>query len=207
VLRLYCCPLNFSVMPKVSKAQVRRTLILDTSLQLLAEKGARGITHRGIDERAGIPMGSTSNVFRTRAALAQATFEHHQEREIEFIDAVRRALPEKVKINELAEALVAGVEGLSSSDLANLSAARFEIYLEGRRNPQVAAGLARPRESVTALLADLLRRAGIKHPDKNAALLIPYIEGLNAERLFNPDTAISHDEAVKAFGIFLKGLK
>jgi DNA-binding transcriptional regulator YbjK len=194
-------------MTQLTKSQARRALILDTSLQLLAEKGARGITHRGIDERAGIPQGSTSNVFRTRAALVQATVEHHLERELEFIDAVRGSLPEKITISELAAVLATGVDGVASPDMAELAAARFEIYLEGRRNPQVAAGLAFPRQSVTALAADLLKRAGIKHPDKNAALLIPFIEGLNADRLFNPATAVSHDDTVKALGNFLKGLK
>ena len=47
----------------------RRTEILDAALRVLAEHGMRGLTHRAVDEAAGIPPGSTSYYFRSRSAL------------------------------------------------------------------------------------------------------------------------------------------
>lgn len=47
----------------------RSTLVLDTGISLVATTGMRGLTHRGIDQLAGIPIGSTSNYFRTRSTL------------------------------------------------------------------------------------------------------------------------------------------
>ncbi|HLL33473.1 MAG TPA: TetR/AcrR family transcriptional regulator, partial [Streptomyces sp.] len=47
----------------------RADLVADTALALLAERGMRGLTHRAVDEAAGLPQGSTSNVARTRQAL------------------------------------------------------------------------------------------------------------------------------------------
>ena len=42
---------------------------LDAALALVGEQGIRALTHARVDERAGLPKGSTSNWFRTRDAL------------------------------------------------------------------------------------------------------------------------------------------
>ncbi|NUP52351.1 MAG: TetR family transcriptional regulator, partial [Catenulispora sp.] len=52
----------------------RPDLIGDTAIALLAERGLRGLTHRAVDEAAGLPPGSTSNHARTRSALLETTF-------------------------------------------------------------------------------------------------------------------------------------
>jgi AcrR family transcriptional regulator len=41
----------------------------DAAIAVLAEQGARGLTHRAVDRAAGLPPGTTSNYARTRAAL------------------------------------------------------------------------------------------------------------------------------------------
>ena len=46
-----------------------RERALDAALELLGEQGIRALTHARVDERAGLPKGSTSNWFRTRDAL------------------------------------------------------------------------------------------------------------------------------------------
>ncbi|MCX4774174.1 Transcriptional regulator, TetR family [Streptomyces sp. ADI92-24] len=59
----------------------RAELITDAALALLAERGMRGLTHRAVDERAGLPQGSTSNYARTRQSLLEATVRRLAERE------------------------------------------------------------------------------------------------------------------------------
>ncbi|MFB6990793.1 TetR/AcrR family transcriptional regulator [Streptomyces sp. NPDC056304] len=59
----------------------RADLISDAALALLAERGMRGLTHRAVDERAGLPQGSTSNYARTRQSLLEATVRRLAERE------------------------------------------------------------------------------------------------------------------------------
>ncbi|QKV91267.1 TetR family transcriptional regulator [Streptomyces sp. NA02950] len=59
----------------------RAELIADTALALLVERGMRGLTHRAVDEAAGLPLGSTSNHARTRAALLKAAVRRLAERE------------------------------------------------------------------------------------------------------------------------------
>ena len=43
----------------------RRTQILDAAVDILADIGVGGVTHRQVDARAGLPPGTTSNYFRT----------------------------------------------------------------------------------------------------------------------------------------------
>src|SRR5262249_31692142 len=46
----------------------RRTEILDNALIVLAEHGMRGLTHRAVDQAAGLPAGSPSHSSGRRAA-------------------------------------------------------------------------------------------------------------------------------------------
>lgn len=73
----------------------RAGLIADTALTLLAERGMRGLTHRAVDERAGLPQGSTSNHARTRQALLEAAVRRLAEREAQVLapESFRRTAP------------------------------------------------------------------------------------------------------------------
>ncbi len=59
----------------------RADLVADTALALLAGRGMRGLTHRAVDEAAGLPQGSTSNVARTRQALLELAVRRLADRE------------------------------------------------------------------------------------------------------------------------------
>ena len=54
---------------------MRRDLITDTAIRIVAEQGMRGLTHRAVDREAGLPEGSTSAYFRTRKALIEGLVE------------------------------------------------------------------------------------------------------------------------------------
>ncbi|MFC4602859.1 TetR/AcrR family transcriptional regulator [Rhodococcus kronopolitis] len=51
----------------------RRAALVDAAIEVLAELGARGLTFRAVDSRAGVPPGTASNYFANRDdLLAQA---------------------------------------------------------------------------------------------------------------------------------------
>jgi AcrR family transcriptional regulator len=54
----------------------RREAIADAAVGVIADRGIRGLTHRAVDEAAGLPAGSTSYYFRSRAALLEAVVAH-----------------------------------------------------------------------------------------------------------------------------------
>jgi AcrR family transcriptional regulator len=54
----------------------RREAIAEAAVTVIAEQGIRGLTHRAVDEAAGLPAGSTSYYSRTRASLLEAVVAH-----------------------------------------------------------------------------------------------------------------------------------
>ncbi|HEX7350921.1 TetR/AcrR family transcriptional regulator [Brachybacterium sp.] len=44
-------------------------------IAVLAREGSRGLTHRAIDQEAGVPTGTTTNYFRSREALLAGLYE------------------------------------------------------------------------------------------------------------------------------------
>lgn len=59
-------------MAEPDSSHERHVRIADAALDLLAREGARGLTHRAVDAELGLPSGSTSYYYRTRAALLLA---------------------------------------------------------------------------------------------------------------------------------------
>jgi len=53
----------------------RRDVVTDSAIAVVAEQGVRGLTHRAVDALAELPVGSTSNVYRTRDALITGIME------------------------------------------------------------------------------------------------------------------------------------
>ena len=51
----------------------RARQVADAAIAVLADHGARGLTHRAVDQAAGLPPGTTSNYARTREALLTLT--------------------------------------------------------------------------------------------------------------------------------------
>ena len=58
----------------------RRRTLADAGLSILAGEGARGLTHRAVDRKAGVPTGTATNYFRTRDALISALVDRIGER-------------------------------------------------------------------------------------------------------------------------------
>ena len=50
----------------------RRAQVMAAAIDLLGDGGAKALTHRGVDQAAGVPQGTTANHFRTADALVAA---------------------------------------------------------------------------------------------------------------------------------------
>ncbi len=61
----------------------REEQILSAATEVLATRGAHGLTHRAVDQAAGLAQGSTSNLYRTREALVTAVAEEVARRRLE----------------------------------------------------------------------------------------------------------------------------
>lgn len=112
----------------------RRTQILDTAIDILCDDGVGGLTHRQVDSRAGVPAGTTSNYFRTRQALLEATAARTVDlhwRRVEQLSAIVGPIN-----RDTLKALLARL--IEPDDpLRRWTLARFELFMESTRREEL----------------------------------------------------------------------
>ena len=143
----------------------------DAAIAVLADHGGRGLTHRAVDQAAGLPPGTTSNYARTREALLTLTLA-------------------RIAEVDLAE----GAAGVAGSGLADGVAqmvhqwiiepgrrqrflARLELAFEATRRPELRAAYDEMGRGFRTEAARLLAVAGSAYPERDAWTLIAWVEG------------------------------
>ena len=165
-----------------------RDRALDAALALVGEQGIRALTHARVDERAGLPRGSTSNWFRTRDALVAGvvTFLAESER----ADAAASDLPSIDSVDHLIEAMTGMITAQTGPFVAR-TRARYALFLEGAGNDELLAPLLAQRAAFVAWTTALLTRIGAHDPDDAVRTLMAAADGIVLHRVtVDPDAAI-----------------
>ncbi|WP_084960191.1 TetR/AcrR family transcriptional regulator [Thermoactinospora rubra] len=151
----------------------RAELVAETAITLLAERGMRGLTHRAVDEAAGLPPGSTSNVARTRAALLELTLARLTELEERAFAGLLTAPPRVADLPELlAQALLVQIRD------RRRTLARYELALEATRRPELRAVYDRSGARFRDPAVALLSAGGFPDPVRQASQLVAFAEGV-----------------------------
>ncbi|WP_067655618.1 TetR/AcrR family transcriptional regulator [Nocardia harenae] len=152
----------------------KRTLVLDTALRLLGERGPRALTHRAVDEAAELPPGSTSNYFRTRAALLIGITGRLEERDHAAFDHAP-APRDPTELVDLLSALLR--HAVTADEPATL--ARYALMLEARELPEVGEALRTGHFRLTTWLTGHLRAATGEPaiPESAVRPLVDYLDG------------------------------
>ena len=163
----------------------RRRQILDAATTVLSRQGNRGLTHRAVDRQAGLPEGSTSAYFRTRAALLGALGALVAGRLTADVAALSTHLAACSGDHDRA---VEEVSGLFSAWLADpdLLAARLELTLAGSRDPELAQLAASWREELVELVGGVVRDQGTA-TTVSAATLVAALDGVLLAALLQPE--------------------
>lgn len=173
--------------------QERRQLIARTALQVLATSGARGLTHRAVDTAAGVPAGSTSYYFRTRAALLSACLDDLVAQDHVDLD-VMQPLVTAADSETMAAAMADVLERwLTSGRERHL--ARYELSMEALRRPDLAAVLHRGGMTIRDRVADVLAGLGADDPTARAHWLVATLDGILFDRLAGANAAARVDRA------------
>lgn len=144
----------------------RRRDLCDAAIRVLAEHGSRGLTHGRVDRVAGVPEGTTSYYYRTRAALLRGVGKRVAEIDVANLQSVIDEPVDPLSpFAHLARLTMIQADG---SGLM-LNRARHELLLGAARDP----GLAETSQVFVARINGLARDA-IAHlrPDtRDPALL------------------------------------
>lgn len=191
-------------------------LLTDAAIDVLAELGMRGLTHRAVDARAGMPEGTTSAYFRTRKALIEAVVRRLADRDRADLEAARLPADEDgpaVDLTDL-EAAAAGIAAVLDrwmSTARNRTLARYACLLEATHHAELRTILAYGDASRAQARA-MLAAAGAPHPEQSGDRLVACIDGLLFDRLVGagarsappPGTAESRADLTAAIATLLR---
>lgn len=150
-----------------------RDRVIAAAIELLASGGIRALTHLRVDDRAGLPKGSTSNSFRTREALLLGVTEHMVASERpEIATGFTAAAPD-----EFAESLTALYHYLVGPS-RTITAARLALIVEAGHDEAVRSALAAGRVGIESSILPALVALGAPDPLLGVQLIATCFEGL-----------------------------
>ena len=160
----------------------------DAAIAVLADHGGRGLTHRAVDQAAGLPPGTTSNYARTREALL--TLALTRIAELDAAEGAAGLYGTEISGSELAEGLAWMLHRMTSDDGARRRVrARFELALEATRRPGLRAAYDEMGRRFRTEAARLLAASGSAEPERDAWTLIAWLEGTAFYALAGAGTA------------------
>jgi DNA-binding transcriptional regulator YbjK len=175
--------------------QPREERLLDAAIDVLGTRGLRQLTHRAVDAAAGLPVGSTSNRFRTRESLLVGALRRILERET----AIWTRLADDVRTSSIeAFATVTGrlLEELSTTDRL-LSQARRTLFVEAGHQVVLRHEISQAQQELTSWMAPLLAELGSSDPSGHVRHVLALMDGLVGNQLasptpdFDPTTAVA----------------
>jgi DNA-binding transcriptional regulator YbjK len=159
----------------------RMALLADAAIEVVAANGMRGLTHRAVDARAGVPQGSTSAYFRTRKALVEGLVQRLADVNAAEIEATRSVPDGPLDLDRLAEGVAALLDHWLTVGRSR-SLARFACLLEATHHPELRTILAHG-DRARAQARDLVALAGSGDPDRDGSALVAFLDGLLFDRL------------------------
>ncbi|RDI49769.1 TetR/AcrR family transcriptional regulator [Nocardia mexicana] len=160
----------------------RRALLADAAIETLARSGMRGLTHRAVDQAAGLPEGSCSNHFRTRQALLTAAVDRLAERDLDATIA-----PPTTDPDEIARAIAdLAVQWITTEKVRML--ARYELALEATRRPELRKTLTDAGSRIRRPAEQMFTALGASAPVAQAHAFVACLDGLVFDHLAGAGT-------------------
>lgn len=172
----------------------RRATLADAGIRVLAQSGARGLTHRAVDAEAGTPPGTASNYFPTRDVLIAELVARIGERltpDPELLASRATQQPTRALFATYIHDVVSRL-----STAPDVSLALFELRLEAARRPSVAEALGSWRRQAFEGDIAFTAQAGLPGTRNQIALFHYAIDGLMLDRLTVPIDAETHTDDI-----------
>lgn len=159
----------------------RRAELVAAGVEVLADSGLRGLTHRAVDAAAGLPEGTCSAYLRTRSALLVALAEDVGGRFARDVEAMAAALPpERGPGTDPVAAVAAAVTDLLLGWLRHpqVVRAQAELALEAARNPELMTVVDRWRAGLLHVVEGIAEQSSATPRPHRAAVAVAALEGV-----------------------------
>lgn len=151
-----------------------RDALLSAVVDVVAEKGLRGVTYRSVAARAGVNHTLVTHHFGSIEGLLTATMEWAVQRSIDETELAHIADFD----GRFADALM---ETVSSEP--ELQLFQFEMLLEARRKPEILSIVERLYENYVGTVEAALRQRGIDTGGEAALAIFAALDGLMLQYL------------------------
>jgi DNA-binding transcriptional regulator YbjK len=173
----------------------RRVQILDAAIDILADTGIGGVTHRQVDDRAGLPAGTTSNYFRTRLALLEAAAARVVDLHWQNVEVLQTAVGQPLT-RDAVVALLARMISAPDEQYRRRTLARFELFMEVSRRPELQPFLNELQAAAMKSAGLILESAGFAPSIEQVGELSRLLNGLAFSSLtISPDRPGAQDPA------------
>jgi DNA-binding transcriptional regulator YbjK len=164
----------------------RRRALLDAALHVIADDGLRGLTHRAVDRRAGLPEGSCSAYLRTRQALQGALTEYVADSLLADVDRLAARILDCGAQDDTQGVQAALDLFLQWLDQRELLVARLELTMAATRDADLASILADHRARLIGLVDGIMAATGKEHSRARAEALVASYDGILLAALLKP---------------------
>ena len=170
----------------------RRTQILDAAIDILCDDGVGGLTHRQVDSRTGLPAGTTSNYFRNRQALLEATAARTVELHWQRVEMLRSAIG-PLSRDALRALMVRMLE--PDDQLRRFTLARFELFMESTRREELRPLMKELQAAAVKSATLIIEAAGFTATPQRMDELSRLLNGFVFSNLTMPPEAGAIDAA------------
>ncbi|MEV0669331.1 TetR/AcrR family transcriptional regulator [Mycolicibacterium sp. HK-90] len=182
--------------------QKRRRELCDAAVQVLAEQGSHGLSHPKVDQQAGVPSGTTSYYYRTRAALLRGVAERVAEMDTANLQSVtEESTKSDSPFGRIAHLVMMQGDGAGLM----LNKARQELLLASTRDPALAEVYQDFLPHIITMCRDAIEQILPPEPASNPELLdmqstavTTFIGGVYG-RLLVGDQTIANAEQLERF--------
>lgn len=163
-----------------------RTRLLDAAVDLIARDGVQAISHRAVEQEAGVARGSTRYHFGTRDDLIEAVIGHLAARDHAIMaQAMAELSPAEADQREALAKLAGELIGDRAGALA-----RFELYLYAARRPALRDQMAAWSRTFTDVGAAYFESQGIAEARDRAIVLSAATDGVVLHTLLTDEPAL-----------------
>lgn len=172
------------------RSRLRREELLDAAIALFADGGARGITHRAVAAKAGLPAATTTYYFTSIDELIEEALSRHIQLWLHDLETLTTTPVEADISFEDANGLIATIFAVRSTEIVGL---QLSIYLAASRTPALRPKAAEALTALEALCAKMLQHVGIVGAEQLSRSVVAVIAGSALSRLSERHT--NEDEA------------
>jgi DNA-binding transcriptional regulator YbjK len=133
----------------------RRRELCDAAIRLLADDGAKGLSHLKVDRKTGVPDGTTSFYFRTRSALLLAVAERLAELDMANLQSVADNADGSRRGRSPSLLSKVVIQSGCEPELSR-TRARYELTMQAARDPALAVTLQQATDAFTKLHREIL---------------------------------------------------